>query len=90
MSCVARGQSHCDHFEVGACIIHTFPRWLVDATNVMSSPFGCNRTFISRISQVRKRVMATIPSFFCFSHTQKFGIAPRTNSEVGHDQQHCR
>jgi hypothetical protein len=38
MPYATRGQSYCKHFEVKACTVHTFPKWLVDATNAMSSP----------------------------------------------------
>jgi len=50
MPYASRGQSHCNNFEVGACMVHTFPMWLMDATNAMSSPFGHGRTFVSGIS----------------------------------------
>ncbi len=51
MPCAIKGQSHCDHSKVGAWTVYIFPRWLVDATNVMSSPSRCNRTFVSKMSQ---------------------------------------
>jgi hypothetical protein len=81
MHCATRGQLHYGHSKVGACIIHTFPKWLVDATNAMSSLSKCNRTFVFGISRVRKRALATMFFYLFFSHTQKSCIAPRTNSE---------
>jgi hypothetical protein len=70
-----KGQSHCIHFEVKVCIVHTFPMWLVDATNVMSSPFGRNNTFVFGMSQAHKRAVAIMPScFFVFHITKVFAL----------------
>jgi hypothetical protein len=82
MTCLCyQGQSHCRHSKVGTSTIHSFSRWLVDATNAMSSTFECKRTFVSKISWAHKKVLATMPYCIFFSHIWKFCITPCTNSE---------
>jgi len=77
MPCAVRGQLHYGHSEIWACIIHTFPRWLVDATNAMSFPFGHNKTFVFVISQARNRALTIMPSsFFIFHIIEDFALHP--------------
>jgi hypothetical protein len=89
MPCVARGQSHYDHFEVRACTFHIFPRWLVDGTNAMSSPRKCNRHLHLECHELIRRPCQQCLLIFWFSHNQFFYIARCTNSELEHHQQDC-
>jgi len=43
----------------------------VDATNAMSSPFGCNKTFVSRIRHWQQCLLA-----FVFHITEDFALHP--------------